>query len=191
MRRVLILALTCAFSLVSFMSFAVQIPFKAQAYDMNNWDAGQIITDGNFWTSGKMTTAQIQTFLNTKNPACTSSGNNKCLKDYKETTITHDADAYCAKYQGASNESAAQIISKVSTACKVSEKALLVMLQKEQGLITALWGYYVDPNRVHGNDDSHYRSAMGMGCPDTAACDSKYYGFANQVYSGARQLNVY
>jgi hypothetical protein len=138
-----------------------------------------------------MTTAQIQTFLNTKNPTCVSAGNDKCVKDYKETTITRDADAYCAKYQGASNESAAQIISKVSTACKVSEKALLVMLQKEQGLITALWSYYVDPNRVHSNDDPHYRSAMGMGCPDTAACDSKYYGFANQVYSGARQLNVY
>ncbi|MDR2748768.1 MAG: hypothetical protein LBB10_02615, partial [Bifidobacteriaceae bacterium] len=182
-----------AFALVaaSFISFSFSNFSTAQATDMNYWNNGQIITDGNFWTSGKMSKADIQTFLNSKNPNCVSSGNNKCLKNYTETTSTRNADTYCAKYTGASNESAAQIISKVSAACKISEKVILVMLQKEQGLVTALWAYYVDPNRNHSNDDSHYKSAMGMGCPDTAACDSKYYGFANQVYSAARQLNLY
>ncbi|WP_414171167.1 hypothetical protein [Clavibacter tessellarius] len=31
----------------------------------------------------------------------------------------------------------------------------------------------------------------GYGCPDTAACDSLYYGFFNQVYNAAHQFKVY
>src|SRR3712207_8314109 len=36
-----------------------------------------------------------------------------------------------------------------------------------------------------------YRSAMGAGCPDTAACDANYYGFFNQVHYGAYLLKRY
>lgn len=32
---------------------------------------------------------------------------------------------------------------------------------------------------------------MGFACPDTAACDAKYYGFFNQVYGAAWQLKRY
>jgi hypothetical protein len=32
---------------------------------------------------------------------------------------------------------------------------------------------------------------MGAGCPDTAACDSTYYGFFNQVHYGSYQLKRY
>ncbi len=35
------------------------------------------------------------------------------------------------------------------------------------------------------------RSRWGQGCPDTAECDSKYYGFFNQVYGAARQFQIY
>ncbi|MDR3128006.1 MAG: hypothetical protein LBT99_01580 [Bifidobacteriaceae bacterium] len=165
---------------------------KAEAVEMSNWDAGQIITDGSFWTTGKMSKTDIQNFLNSKNSTCVSNGDNKCLKDYVEKTSTKSSDAYCSgTFSGSNTDTAASIISKASQACKVNEKVLLTMLQKEQGLVTALWAYYVDPNGVHSNDDSHFKSAMGMGCPDTAACDSKYYGFSNQVYNAARQLNVY
>ena len=51
---------------------------------------------------------------------------------------------------------------------------LIVLLQKEQGLITDSF-----PNSVQ------YRSATGYGCPDTAACSSRYYGFKNQVRNAA------
>ena len=36
-----------------------------------------------------------------------------------------------------------------------------------------------------------YTIAMGQGCPDTAACDTRYYGFFNQVYGAAWQLKRY
>ncbi len=39
--------------------------------------------------------------------------------------------------------------------------------------------------------DFRYTLAMGQGCPDTAACDKRYYGFFNQVYGAAWQLKRY
>lgn len=63
---------------------------------------------------------------------------------------------------------------------RVSQAALLVLLEKEQGLVT-------DSTPT----DRQFRSATGYGCPDTAACDSLYYGFFNQVYNAAHQFKVY
>ena len=54
------------------------------------------------------------------------------------------------------------------------------MLQKEQGLVTHTWP-----------SEWRYTIAMGQGCPDTAACDTRYYGFFNQVYGAAWQLKRY
>jgi hypothetical protein len=62
----------------------------------------------------------------------------------------------------------------------VSQSALLVLLEKEQGLVT-------DSTPTA----RQFRSATGYGCPDTAACDSLYYGFFNQVYNAAHQFKVY
>ena len=76
--------------------------------------------------------------------------------------------------------SAAQIIVAAARACGISPKVLLVMLQKEQGLIT-------DRSPIEWS----YRAALGQGCPDTAPCDSAFSGFYRQVYFGARQLRIY
>lgn len=64
----------------------------------------------------------------------------------------------------------------------MSPKALLVILQKEQGLVTAS-GPALVPSR--------YRSAMGYACPDTATCNDDFSGFARQVWFAARQFRVY
>lgn len=146
--------------------------------------AGNIISDANMYTSGTMSVAEIQAFLNARLSSCDPGYT--CLKDFRQTTTTQPANAYCSgTYQGASNETAAQIISKVSRACNVSEKVLLVKLQKEQGLIT-----HRAPTQVR------YDRAMGFACPDTgpgnsANCDSAYAGFGYQMYMAARQLQRY
>ena len=150
----------------------------AVAADLSQFKPGNIISDELFWNSNAMSAAQIQTFLNEKVPSCQSGY--VCLKDYRETTWTSTANPMCASYQGAANESAATIIDKVARACGVSQKTLLVMLQKEQGLVTHTWP-----------SDYRFRAAMGAGCPDTAACDSDYYGFYNQVRYGAYLLKRY
>ncbi|GAA4198389.1 hypothetical protein GCM10022219_27770 [Microbacterium oryzae] len=152
---------------------------RARAVSLVGFDPGDIVSDAVFYNSGAMSAAQIQTFLKSKVPTCRSGYT--CLKDFRMTTSTRKADAYCTKpYAGAANESAATIIAKVAQACGINPQVLLVMLQKEQGLVTHTWP-----------SDWRYTIAMGMACPDTAACDTRYYGFQNQVYGAARQYQVY
>lgn len=143
----------------------------------SDFDPGFIISDGEFFDGSAMTEAQIQSFLVAKVGYC---ANSYCLPNYRMNTATRAGDAYCSAYAGATNESAARVIAKVQSACNVSAKAILVTLQKEQGLVTS-----------HAPSAGAIRSAMGYGCPDTAACDSQYYGFFNQVYQAARQFQRY
>lgn len=145
---------------------------SAAAADLSQFDPGNIIADRLFWDPSAMTEAEIQAFLNSKVPNCRSGYT--CLKNFTENTRYIPATPMCSAYQNEAQESAARIIWKVAQSCGVSPKVLLVMLQKEQGLVT-------DTAPSAGK----YRAAMGAGCPDTAACDSAYYGFFNQVqYAG-------
>ncbi|AZC13467.1 hypothetical protein DT073_06915 [Microbacterium sp. ABRD28] len=125
-----------------------------------------------------MTESQISSFLRARVPTCQAGY--VCLKDFTQTTTSRPSDAYCGAYQGAVNEPAARIIAKVAQACGINPQVLLVTLQKEQGLVTHTWP-----------SEWRYTIAMGQGCPDTAACDTRYYGFQNQVYGAARQFQVY
>src|SRR5690606_23980954 len=78
------------------------------------------------------------------------------------------------------SKTAAQIIAEVGQACSISQKALLVILQKERGLVTK-----------KTTTASDYKISMGYGCPDTAPCNEQYYGFFNQVFLAAQQYKVY
>jgi len=150
----------------------------AQAADMSQFQPGNIIDDSLFWDANAMTVADIQTFLNGKEPGCAAGYT--CLKNYTESTRTLPGTPMCSQYEGAANESAATIIYKVAQTCGVSPKVILVTLQKEQSLVTS-----------SAPSSNAYRSAMGAGCPDTAACDANYYGFFNQVHYGAYLLKRY
>lgn len=170
------------------------------AVSAGEWQAGRIIDDGVFFQRSTLSVDQIQTFLNSRVPVCDTQGAQMytstqtraqyaaskgystpftCLKDYSMSWNERPADIYCRAIPGGSG-SAATILHQVSNACEVDTKALIVMLEKEQGLISDDWPWTVQ-----------YRSALGYGCPDTAACDAAYYGFFNQVYNAARQFNVY
>ncbi len=164
---------------------AVALPLQqlpAHAADLRAFEPGYIISDALFYDSGTMSAATIQSFLVQKGSACTATTGNTCLKDFRQTTWTRASDTRCTgTYSGASTETAAQIVAKVGVACGINPQALLVMLQKEQGLVTA----------SAGGSAAGYQSAMGYGCPDTAACDAQYYGFFNQVYTAAHQYQNY
>ena len=140
--------------------------------------AGDIISDAVFGNRASMTEDAIRSFIDGKVATCQSGYT--CLELYRETTPTRAADAYCGQYTGGTTQDAARIIYRVAQACGVNPQVLLVMLQKEQGLVTHTWP-----------SDFRYTIAMGMGCPDTAACDTLYYGFFNQVYGAARQMKIY
>ena len=150
----------------------------AKTANLADFNPGYIISDELFYNSNTMSEVQIQQFLDEKVTNC--SPGYTCLKDKRDNSRTTAADAMCAAYAGAANESAARIIYKVAQACGINPQVLLVMLQKEQGLVT-----HRSPSA------SRYTIAMGQGCPDTAACDTRYYGFFNQVFGAARQMKIY
>ncbi|MBZ4487088.1 hypothetical protein LQ938_04175 [Microbacterium sp. cx-55] len=148
------------------------------AADLAGFRPGNIISNEVFFNSSTMTEAQISDFLRQRVTSCQSGYT--CLRDYQQDTVTRAGDAYCSTYDGAANESAARIIYKVAQACGLNPQVLLVTLQKEQSLVT---------NRAPSKDN--FTIAMGQGCPDTAACDTRYYGFYNQVLGAARQFQIY
>jgi len=184
LRRLLLTTLACA-ALVLGLGLAPQSSLPtlpaAQAADLSQFDPGMIISDGVFYDAGTMSAADVQAFLNTKGANCRPAAGNTCLKDYSQSTISRPGDAYCAAYAGSGSESAASIIAKVAAACGINPQVLIVTLQKEQGLITS----------TTGKSAATYQKALGFGCPDTAPCNTEYYGFGNQVYLAAKQFKRY
>lgn len=175
-------------------------PNYASALYGSEFKAGRIIDDGVFFNPSGMNVTSIQNFLNAKLPVCDTNGTNlyagttraaygtshgypppyTCLKDYSMTTTSKPAEAGLCNGYGAVTQTAAQIIDGVAKSCGINPKVLIILLQKEQSLVTDDWPWSVQ-----------YRSATGYGCPDTAPCDSQYYGFFNQVYSAAKQFKNY
>ncbi|RUR01332.1 hypothetical protein [Labedella endophytica] len=150
---------------------------SAEALVTDGFDPGYIISDERFTDSGSMTNNQVQQFLQAKGASCRSN----CLKDYRMATTDRDPVAgRCNGYTGKSTENVANIIKNVAVSCGINPQVLLVMLEKEQGLVTST-----------APSSSRYRIAMGYACPDTAPCDTRYYGFFNQVYMAAYQFKVY
>lgn len=76
--------------------------------------------------------------------------------------------------------SAAQIIYNVARDTGVNPQVLIVLLQKEQGMITDTWP-----------GPWQYQSATGYGCPDYRPCSAGYAGFSKQLSSAARQFKNY
>lgn len=140
-----------------------------------SFNPGRIIDDIVFTASGSMNATQIQSFLNSKVPVCDTNGTQisefgggtraqwgqtnynqstfVCLKDYTENGLT-----------------AAQIIYNTAQKYQINPQVLLVLLQKEQGLVTDTWPLNIQ-----------FQTATGYGCPDSSGCDTQYYGLTNQL----------
>ncbi len=193
---VLAVALGIVFAAITFSA-------PVSALSGSDFNATRIIDDALFFSPNTMNSGDIQAFLSAKVPACDTNGTQPsgrtgyptradwgrangyappytCLKDYSQSIQGSSADSYCGGSVSAGTKSAAQIIYDVSQACGVSSKVMIVLLQKEQSLVTDEWPWSIQ-----------YRSATGYGCPDTAPCDAEYYGFFNQVYNAARQFQRY
>lgn len=143
---------------VSIVAGALFQQKTVSAASLANWDPGNIITDDVFANSSSMNEGQIQSFLNSKVTNCTNGY--VCLKNYTQN-----------------GKSSAKIIAESANEFRINPQVLLALLQKESGLITS-----TTPSSIS------YRSATGYACPDTAACDSQYYGLTNQLRSAARMF---
>lgn len=181
---------------------------SASALSGSEFEPGYIIDDAVFYDRSTMNPDQIQAFLDAKVPVCDTNGTQliydssygdtvtratyssrrgistpfTCLKDYTETipTIINSGSNLCTGSISGATKSAAQIIHDVAQACGINPQVLIVLLQKEQSLVSDTWPWPVQ-----------YRSATGYGCPDTAPCDAEYYGYFNQVYQAAKAYKRY
>ena len=153
-----------------------------EAASTANFNPGNIISDYVMSNYDSMTEQDIQDFLTSKGNCNytetwrASSGQNDPsyfhIKDGHFVCLADEIFGDGIEYgDGVANgETAAHIIWQAAQDYQINPQVLIVLLEKEQGLITDAW-----PNKFQ------YRSATGYGCPDTAACNTKYYGFKNQV----------
>ncbi len=158
----------------------------ANAYDFR---AGNIISDAVMGNYHAMSLSEIQAFLSSKN-----SCDNRNYDEYLEMTNRwphiqwhwegepYNGHFVCLSQERFGNtpseigsgQTAAEIIYEAAQANRINPQVLLVLLQKETSLIT---------DKIPNSLD--YSKATGYGCPDTAACDTKYSGFKNQVNRAA------
>lgn len=147
------------------------------------FNPGMIISDADLHNSSTMSEQDIQRFIERWNAGCVPGADGTpCLKDWRGSAPHFPEDDSCWEFAGGQDVSAAQVIYQAAQACEFNPQAILVILQKEQGLITAS-GRNLVPYR--------YASAMGFACPDDEPCDPEFEGFARQVYYGARQFQKY
>ena len=161
----------------------------ADAASLDKFDPGYIISDYQMSNYKSMTEKEIQKFLTDKNPC-----NNRDKDYYNELTQTYpnitwhfeNGHFICLSEEKfgdgeviGKGETAAHIIWQAAQDYEINPQVLIVLLQKEQGLITDTF-----PN------SRQYRAATGYGCPDTAACSTKYYGFKNQVRNAAAMFRT-
>lgn len=151
----------------------------SSAADARNFNASNIISDFVMTNKSSMSEAQVQAFLSSKNP-CNDRNIGKAAAYPNMRYNIKDGKFVCLAEESFDGESAARIIWQAAQDYNINPQVLIVLLEKEQGLVTDTW-----PNHIQ------YRSATGYGCPDTADCDGKYFGFKNQVRNAANFFRAY
>jgi hypothetical protein len=171
----------------------------------SDFASGRIIDDFVFTNTSTMSVQDIQSFLNSEVPNCDNWGTQPyngttraayteaqgyllpmtCLNGYYENPNTLANNLTVTQGQTApippGAESAAQIIYNAAQQYDINPQVLLVLLQKEQGLVTDNWPW-----------PTEYQAATGYGCPDSLpTCESQFYGFYNQVNDAAWQFDQY
>jgi hypothetical protein len=175
----------------------------AQAAAATGFKAGRIMDDIIFTKKNSMSASQIQSFLNSKMPSCDTNGDKSITYHYRSGRLGNSSDPLvtttrkiygqryntyyktnigstpftCLRNYTQNTKTAAQIIYQAAQDYSINPQVLIVLLQKEQGLVTDDWPW-----------KNQYKTATGYGCPDTAACDSQYYGFTNQVRNAANMF---
>lgn len=160
---------------------------ESTAASLAGFNAGYIISDYQMTDYNSMNEAEISIFLKSKGKCSnTNFGSVGTRVDYFSDTTppttwhVKDGHTVClADEDNINGESIAHIIWQAAQDFRINPKVLIVLLQKETGIIT-------DP--IPNSWD--YQRATGYGCPDTAACSEKYYGLRNQIRNAASLFRV-
>ncbi len=183
-----IVKISFLFAFVATMTFlGLKLPSDSNAASLANFNPGNIISDytmGNFDT---MSVEEIDDFLH-EHGNCNNTDTYMAswypsvhyhIEDGHFVCLADEVFAEGVEYgdlipEGTKSRTAAQVIYDTAHEFEINPQVLLVLLEKEQGLISDSW-----PNSLQ------YRSATGFGCPDTAPCNELYYGFVNQLDNAA------
>lgn len=186
----------------------VQVPTPAHA-DIP-FDKNLLIQDSLFTAANSMSVSQIQDFLDDNGSLLANWVDNVDMRRPSDNCVVHKATGMTAAeiiHQAASAWSA-QIVencagSDVSywgdsdysnyTLETVSPKVLLVLLQKEQSLISANGGYSTNPDSYKNpsccsSNEYKLARATGYGVPDSGSINEQYLGFYNQINWASWQL---
>ncbi|MDO4526542.1 MAG: hypothetical protein Q4B87_00400 [Candidatus Saccharibacteria bacterium] len=173
--------------LFAFLAFRNgKLESSTNATNLANFNAGYIISDYQMTDYNSMDENEIRDFLWSKGRCYNTnfSGVGTTVNYFSDSTpptTWHVSDGHtvCLAEEIINGETAAHIIWQAAQDYKINPKVLIVLIQKETGLIT-------DP--VPNSWD--YQRTAGYGCPDTAACSEKYYGFKNQIRNAASLFRI-
>ena len=157
---------------------------ESNAADMSGFWSGNIMSDEVMSNASSMNEAEIQNWLTSINPC-----NNYDRALYEEQSRLypnvkwHFTDHFiCISEERfgdgtviGSGDSAAHIIWQAAQDYQINPQVLIVLLQKENGLITDTFPH-----------SGQYKTATGYGCPDGAPCESSYFGLKNQIRLAAK-----
>lgn len=184
---VLLLFIFCMMATLSFL--AARGMHSTLAAPVSGFNPGNIISDAMMANYNSMSKDDIQRFLSSKN-SCNNTNYQQYLNleaQYPNSDWHFENGHFvCLSEERfgdgvtiGSGQTAAEIIYQAAQDYRINPQVLIVLLQKEQGLITDTY-----PN------SRQYRSATGYGCPDTAPCNAEYYGFKNQVRKAAAMFRT-
>ena len=165
--------------------------------DSNDFNPGRIIDDYILTDTSTMTIEDIRDFLedNVENGECDRyhensystvvSGPFTCLFEFQENSENSENNYGLFTDDGAPVDiedglTAAEIIWQAAQDHEINPQVLLVLLQKEQSLITDDWPWLLQ-----------FIRATGYQCPDNAPCDQASASFQKQVSNAAWQFRQY
>lgn len=170
-------------TLISILALSVgAVPNQVRAVDTSKTaftdgnHKNALIGDGDFINTGSMSVSEIQSFLQS---------NNSYLAQFSENNRSAAQIIYDAAKAYADGSGSLNGITINTSTGTVSQKVILVTLQKEQSLIT------LTPEDRAANESgytSRLNAAMGYACPDSGGCNAAYRGFTKQVENAAWQL---
>lgn len=169
-------------SIILITTCLIIFPLTTQAE--NIFDPALIISDQEMLNYKDMSLSEVQSFLNSQNSflatykTTSSYGKEKTAAEiiYDASVNNYDCDGITLSETPTEEERLAKC-KKIGT---VNPKFLLVLLQKEQSLISEK-----TPKQ------SQLDWATGYGCPDNWTCNPYYKGFGKQVNSAALQFRWY
>lgn len=147
---------------------------QASAAAITGFNPGNIMSDAVMRNYNSMNQSQIQNFLKSKN-ACNDTNIARANRYIAQGYQYHIVNGrfVCMADEIFNGKTAAQIIYEAAQRYHINPQVLIVLLQKEQGLVTDTW-----PNH------RQYQAATGYGCP-SSGCSNKYAGFENQIHYAA------